>query len=229
MGFAERFPRLITLIIGVLVLGLSAAIVALEILSVYQDIGHGTIWAGLWSALIFIPTILALLIISKNPIKCTVRLKIFIFFSLSACCCRGRYCAFYVLLFVGKFGFVIDSHPISNFFSVASGLLACVIIYFAQAHMNNVCKCYLGDTVCCALKGVPDYQSNYQSILKTCESLVASNAQNIDTCNPNSTALTTKVVYLKAQLGCAVGLLVSCALYVLLFLFACFGVCFGHD
>lgn len=66
MGFSERFPRPITAIIAILLLLFAAAIVALEILSIYKDVGHGTIWAGLWSALIFIPTIFAMLFISKN-------------------------------------------------------------------------------------------------------------------------------------------------------------------
>lgn len=102
-----------------------------------------------------------------------------------------------------------------------------MIIYFAKAHSDNVCKCYLGDKLCCALKGIPEFQSNYQQVLEGCGQLIAAGAKNIDRCidkPPNE-----KLVYLKAQLGVAAGMLATCAIYVVLFLFACFGVCFGHD
>lgn len=66
MGFTERFPRWITLLIGVAQFALTAAILALDLVSAYIDLAHGTIWAGLWSSLIFIPTFLLMLFISKS-------------------------------------------------------------------------------------------------------------------------------------------------------------------
>ena len=66
MGFSERFPRWITLIIGVAQFALTAVILAMEILSAYVDLAHGTIWVGLWSSLVFIPTFLFMLFISKS-------------------------------------------------------------------------------------------------------------------------------------------------------------------
>ena len=66
MGFSERFPRWITLLIGLGQFALTAAILALELVSAYIDLAHGTIWAGFWSSLIFIPTFLLMLFISKS-------------------------------------------------------------------------------------------------------------------------------------------------------------------
>jgi hypothetical protein len=65
MGFSERFPRWITLIIAVVQLVITAAIIGLEIASDYIDLAHGTIWAGLWSGIIFIITFLLMFFISK--------------------------------------------------------------------------------------------------------------------------------------------------------------------
>jgi hypothetical protein len=66
MGFSERFPRWVTAIIGVGQLLLTAAIVGLEIGSAYIDLGHGTIWVGIWAGLVFIITFLMMLFISKS-------------------------------------------------------------------------------------------------------------------------------------------------------------------
>ncbi|CAF1413110.1 unnamed protein product [Adineta steineri] len=158
MGFAERFPRWITGILGVVQLAITAAIIGLELRSAYIDLAHGTIWAGLWCVL--------------------------------------------------------------------SGALACVIIYFDQVFINDLCKCYLGDQICCALRGIPSLQSNYSAILDECALAITHN---------NSASLVCpsvpydKLGLIKAQLGCAVGMLITCGIYVMLFLFACFGICFGHD
>lgn len=65
MGFSERFPRWITLLLGLAQLVITAAIIGLELASDYIDLAHGTIWAGLWCGLIFIITFLAMLFISK--------------------------------------------------------------------------------------------------------------------------------------------------------------------
>jgi hypothetical protein len=69
MGFADRFPRWITALIGLAQLVITAAIIGLELVSCYIDLGHGTIWAGLWSGLIFIITFLSMLFISKNSLS----------------------------------------------------------------------------------------------------------------------------------------------------------------
>ncbi len=114
---------------------------------------------------------------------------------------------------------------LSLVFLVISGLLACVLIYFDQVFMNDLCKCYLGDQICCALRGIPSLQSNYTAILDQCgDAILYGNISSlVCTSVPYG-----KLIYIKAQLGCAVGMLVTCALYVVLFLFACFGVCFGR-
>jgi hypothetical protein len=107
-----------------------------------------------------------------------------------------------------------------------SGLLACVIIYFDQLFINDPCKCYLGDQLCCAVGSIPSLQQNYTTIFENCGYAISNGniAQLVCPTVPYG-----KVIYLKAQLGCAVGMLVTCGVYVVLFLFACFGVCFGHD
>jgi hypothetical protein len=64
MGFAERFPRWITAVIGLVQAALTIAIIGLELASMYLDLGHGTIWAGLWGGLVFIKASLMLLFIS---------------------------------------------------------------------------------------------------------------------------------------------------------------------
>jgi hypothetical protein len=64
MGFAERFPRWTSAIVGVAQLVLTAAIIGLEIGSVYIDLAHGTIWVGFWAGLVFIKTFLMMLFIS---------------------------------------------------------------------------------------------------------------------------------------------------------------------
>lgn len=65
MGFAERFPRWTSLILGVIQLALTAAIIGLEVGSVIIDLGHGTIWVGFWAGLVFIKTVLMMLFISE--------------------------------------------------------------------------------------------------------------------------------------------------------------------
>ncbi len=65
MGFSERFPRWITLIIALVQFVITAAIIGLEIASDYIDLAHGTIWVGFWSGIIFIITFLLMFFISK--------------------------------------------------------------------------------------------------------------------------------------------------------------------
>jgi hypothetical protein len=64
MGFSERFPRWTSAIIGIVQLALTAAIIGLEVGSVYIDLAHGTIWVGFWTGIIFIKTLLMMLFIS---------------------------------------------------------------------------------------------------------------------------------------------------------------------
>jgi len=80
MGFSERFPRWTSALLGVIQIGLTTAIIGLEIGSSIIDLAHGTIWVGYWTGLVFIKTFLMLLFISKLNV---VFLCIFIsFFSL---------------------------------------------------------------------------------------------------------------------------------------------------
>lgn len=105
--------------------------------------------------------------------------------------------------------------------------MACVIIYFDQYFLNNLCKCYLGDNLCCALHGFDTFNSNYGTIAQNCTPIYISGVQTvIDTCS--SSPPTSKLIFLKAQLGCACGMVVVCGLYVVAYIFACFGICFGH-
>ena len=65
MGFAERFPRWTSALLGVIQLALTSAIIGLEVGSVIIDLGHGTIWVGFWAGLVFAKTVLMMLLISK--------------------------------------------------------------------------------------------------------------------------------------------------------------------
>ena len=93
--------------------------------------------------------------------------------------------------------------------------------------MNNLCKCYLGDQLCCAIRSISSFNSNYGSIAQNCTTALAqgTSSSSVYTCPvyPSS-----KLIYIQAQLGCAAGMLGICALYVVVYLFACFGICFGH-
>ncbi|CAF0743391.1 unnamed protein product [Adineta ricciae] len=189
MGFSERFPRWTSAVVGIAQLVLTAAIVGLEIGSVYIDLAHGTIWVGFWASLVFIKTFLMMLFIT--------------------CCCRGRCCATYVLIW-----------------TIFSGLLACVMIYFDQIFIKDLCKCYLGDQLCCAVRSVESFRTNYTAILNQCGQAIANNNSADLRC---PAVPYDKLKLIQAQLGCAVGMLISCAVYIVIYVFACFGICFGHD
>jgi len=79
----------------------------------------------------------------------------------------------------------------------------------------------LGSDLCCALHGIQSFNSNYSSVLESCT------LSPVDTCS--SSPPTSKVIFLEAQMGCAAGMLLVCCLYVIAYIFACFGICFGHD
>lgn len=66
MGFAERFPRWSSGILGLIMLVLTVAIIGLEVGSNYIDVAHGTIWGGFWGGLVFLKTCLMMLFISKS-------------------------------------------------------------------------------------------------------------------------------------------------------------------
>ena len=78
-GFKDRFPRWITLVIGLIQLLLTAAVVGLEVGSVYIDLAHGTIWVGFWAGLVFIITFMTMLFISKISINREFELISFLF------------------------------------------------------------------------------------------------------------------------------------------------------
>ncbi len=144
-----------------------------------------------------------------------------------ACCCRGRCCATYILIFNGMliYNFILVKLIL---FLVISGALACVIIYFDNYFISNLCQCYLGTDLCCGLHGISTFNSNYATTVQNCSGISISGIQTVvDPCYSNPP--TSKLVFLKAQLGCSVGMLVVCGLYVVLYIFACFGICFGHD
>lgn len=114
-------------------------------------------------------------------------------------------------------------------FAVACVCLACVVIYFDQYFMTNLCKCYLGDTLCCAIRGISDFTSNYyQTILTNCTTVLTTYGSSSAAFSAISCAKTptSKLVYIQAQLGVAVGMIVVCAVYIVVYLFACFGICF---
>ncbi len=93
--------------------------------------------------------------------------------------------------------------------------------------MSNLCKCYLGDQLCCAVRGIPSLQANYSSIFNQCGTAISQGTSANLTCPTGPP--TSKLILIQAQLGCAAGMLVTCAVYVILFFFACCGVCFGHE
>ncbi|CAF4057364.1 unnamed protein product [Rotaria sordida] len=139
-----------------------------------------------------------------------VFIKTFLMMFCITCCCRGRCCATYILIL-----------------NIFSGALACVIIYFDAYFIGNLCKCYLGDNLCCSLHGISTFNSNYGNVVKDCMPISSNGVQTvIDSCHLSPP--TSKLSFLKAQLGCAIGMLAVCGLYVVLYLFACFGICFGH-
>ena len=75
--------------------------------------------------------------------------------------------------------------------------------------------------------GIPSLQSNYTAIFNQCGTAIYQNTLSSLTC-PNGPP-TSKLILVQAQLGCAAGMVFTCALYVIVFFFACCGVCFGHD
>lgn len=100
------------------------------------------------------------------------------------------------------------------------------MIYFDQIFINNVCKCYLGPQLCCAVRSVDSFRSNYTSVLEQCAGYIQAGTIGNYQCVNDPTA---KIPFIQAQLGCAVGILISCGIYVVIYLFACLGICFGHD
>ena len=111
-------------------------------------------------------------------------------------------------------------------FLVFSGLLACIVIYFDRVFIDDLCKCYLGDQLCCAVRGIESLRANYSAIFEQCTAALQSghSAQLRCPSVPHD-----KLKLIQAQLGCAVGILVTCGVYVIIYLFACLGICFGHD
>ncbi len=106
--------------------------------------------------------------------------------------------------------------------------MACVIIYFDRIFISDLCKCYLGPQLCCAIRSVQSFQNDYSSRLETCTNGTLYGTIESLQCTDASRPV-DKLSLIQAQLGCAVGMLISCGVYVLIYVFACFGVCFGHD
>ena len=109
---------------------------------------------------------------------------------------------------------------------VASVALAVVLIYFDQCFIDNLCKCYFGDQLCCAIRGISSFNSDYGSIAQKCTTSLLQGTSSTLTCPVYPSG---KLIYLQAQLGCAASMLAICGLYVVLYVFACAGICFGHS
>jgi hypothetical protein len=144
-----------------------------------------------------------------------------------ACCCRGVCCATYVLILNSMSMYY--SLPFDLFyFLVLSGLLACVIIYFDAYFIGNLCKCYLGDNLCCALHDISSFNSAYGNIARNCSVINLNGLQTaVDYCYLSPP--TGKLVYLKAQIAGAVAMLIACGIYVVVYVIACFGMCCRHE
>ena len=100
------------------------------------------------------------------------------------------------------------------------------MIYFDRIFINDSCKCYLGPQLCCAIGSIDSFRSNYTTTLEQCAQYIQTNTISLHTC---SVPPPDKLQIIQAQLGCAVGMLIICAIYVVIYVFACFGICFGHD
>jgi hypothetical protein len=98
------------------------------------------------------------------------------------------------------------------------------MIYFDQVFIKDLCKCYLGDVLCCAVRGVEAFRTNYTAVLDTCRTNYNNGIVLLCPAEPYD-----KLKYIQAQLGCAVGMLITCGVYVVIYVFACLGICFGHD
>ncbi|CAF1433047.1 unnamed protein product [Adineta ricciae] len=207
MGFKERFPRWLIIIFAVVQLVLTLAIIGTELGSFYSNVAHGTIWAGFWSALFYIPTCVLLFVM--------------------ICCCRGRCYATYVLVLQGKisksnqnFTFYIDFVALCLLTSVA-------VIYFAVYFQDNLCKCYLGDNLCCALRDMKSFNQDYDQIANECSPVTVNGVQTVvDPCS--SSPPTAKLPYLRAQIGFAGAMIITCIVYAVVYIFAMFAICFGH-
>ncbi|UJR19609.1 hypothetical protein I4U23_022743 [Adineta vaga] len=190
MGFKERYPRWLCLLFAVVELVLTLAIIGTELGSFYNNVSHGTIWAGFWSALFYIPTLIMMFIMS--------------------CCCRGRCCATYILVL-----------------HILCVLVSGVIIYFDVYFQDNLCKCYLGDNLCCALRDMKSFNQNYETIANECSPVTINGVQTVvDPCS--SSPPTEKLTYLKVQIGLAGAMIITCIVYGVTYIFAMFGICFGH-
>jgi len=84
----------------------------------------------------------------------------------------------------------------------------------------------LGPQLCCAVRSIESFRSNYTAILDQCGQYIQQGTISLYTCPSIPYG---KLKYIQAQLGCAVGMLITCAIYVVIYVFACFGICFGHD
>lgn len=90
--------------------------------------------------------------------------------------------------------------------------------------MNNLCQCYLGNQLCCAIGGIPSFQQNYTSVLETCAQAIRYDNSSAVTCRVRPDG---KLPYIQAQLAAACVMLVVCVIYVVVFLLSCLGICFG--
>ena len=119
---------------------------------------------------------------------------------------------------------MIDQHfhidALSLFFLGICLALAGVVIYFNSYFIDNPCTCYLGDSLCCSVRGIPYFSSNYSSAVATCSTLSGS-ALKAASC---PTVPYEKIPYIKAQLAIGVGMMVVCLIYIVVFVLSCLGI-----
>jgi len=84
----------------------------------------------------------------------------------------------------------------------------------------------LGPQLCCAIGSIDSFRSNYTTTLEQCGQYIQQGTISQHTCPITPYG---KLQFIQAQLGCAVGMLIICAIYVVIYVFACFGICFGRD
>lgn len=85
----------------------------------------------------------------------------------------------------------------------------------------------MGTNICCLARDIQSYNSNYDSVVRQCSPVTVNGVQQVvDPCG--SAPPTKKIPYLQAELGCACAMVVTCIVYIVLYIFAMCGICFGH-
>ena len=77
--------------------------------------------------------------------------------------------------------------------------------------------------MCCAVRGIDDFGSGFDTRLVNCTNAISAGTVSQLTCQVKPT---DKMKYIEAQLGCAAGMLITCIVFLVLFILGCFGICF---